>query len=80
MLMDRQIYRQTGNDRTGYDPSSDRPIKNSSISEGDMERTQLHYMYIKQEAHGPQLAHLSKIVTAYLQMPCNIATATRTEI
>ena len=35
---------------------------------------------LKQEAHGPQVAHLSKTATAYLQMPCNIATATRTEI
>ena len=29
-------------------------------------------LYIKQEAHGPQFAHLSKTAIAYLEMPCNI--------
>ena len=27
---------------------------------------------VKQEAHGPRFAHLSKTAIAYLQMPCNI--------
>ena len=27
---------------------------------------------LKQEAYGPQFAHLIKIATAYLQTPCNI--------
>ena len=30
---------------------------------------------IKQEAHGPRIAHLSKTATAYLQMPGNILPA-----
>ena len=34
----------------------------------------------KQEARGPRYAHLVKTATDYLQMPCNIATATRTLI
>ena len=28
--------------------------------------------YIEQEAHGPQLAHLSETATADMQMACNI--------